>query len=108
MTALFSPALMGLILVTSLGYLLATAGMKQAATTPGLIAFGLVLTGLAAAAVAEIALLRNNPLPSVYVTILAIETILVMAYAVYVGDGFGLRHATGAALVLAGIALAAA
>ena len=106
MSNVFSPSLALLILVTALGYLLATAGMKQAATTPGAMALGLILTGLALAAVAEIVLLRSNALPAVYITILALETLLVLGYAVFVGDGFGLRHAVGGALVVAGIALA--
>ena len=108
MYAFFSPVLVGLILATSLGYLMATAGMKLAATTPGLGPLGLICVGLACAAIAEIALLRSNSLPTVYVAILALETVLVMGFAAWMGDSFGMRHAVGAALVLAGIALVAA
>ncbi|MBS0122735.1 5-aminolevulinate synthase [Thetidibacter halocola] len=97
-----------LVLATALGYLIATLGMKGAAT--GLVGPGLALAfgGFALAFAAEVALMRLTKLSLVYIAILGVETVLVLAVAFGIGEGFTLRQGLGAGLVLAGLAIVAA
>ncbi|MDP5362834.1 MAG: 5-aminolevulinate synthase [Paracoccaceae bacterium] len=92
-----------LILITALSYTLATVGMKLVSQDIVPIGAALLILGLVVAVLAEIALLRKTDLSIVYITIVASETILVLLYAAMIGEGFGLRQATGAALVVAGL-----
>lgn len=95
-----------LILVAAGGYAIAAILMKLSATTGPLqgilggIAIVLLLTVLA-----EIALLRQMELSNVYVAILAIETLLVIGYALLAGEHLSQREIAGGVLVLAGTVL---
>lgn len=97
--------LLGLILASALGYTLATVGMKQAALGAPLLAIPLLLTGFLAATVAEVVLMRRVDLAVVYVTIIGVETLLVLSYAALIGEGLNLRGMLGAGLVMTGLAL---
>ncbi len=92
-----------LILITALSYTLATVGMKLVSQDVVTTGATIMVVGLVVAVLAEIALLRKTDLSIVYITIVASETILVLLYAAMIGEGFGLRQATGAALVVAGL-----
>ena len=39
------------------------------------------------------------------VTIIGVETVLVLAYAIWIGEGFSMRQAMGGLMVLAGLAI---
>lgn len=97
---LVAPAL---ILATAIGYAVMTVGMK--ATSSGHLHIGIFLAvlGFAAAFLAEIVLMRRIDLSMVYVLIVAAETILVLAYAAWIGEGLGIRQALGAGMVLLGL-----
>lgn len=92
-----------LIVITAFGYTIATVGMKlvsQDVLTAGTM---LLIVGFIVAVLAEIALLRKTDLSVVYITIVASETLLVLLYAAMTGEGFGLKQATGALLVIVGL-----
>lgn len=97
---LFSP---GLILATVLGYAVMTVGMKATADGQMVLGLAIALAGFAAAFLAEILLMRRLDLSMVYVLIVTGETVLVLAYAAWLGEGLGARQAMGAAMVLAGL-----
>jgi len=97
--------LIGLILISALGYTLATIGMKQAAMGATILAVPLLAIGFVAATAAEVALLRKVDLAVVYVTIIGVETLLVLTYAALIGEGLNLRGLLGAGLVVGGLAL---
>lgn len=94
-----------LICLTALGYAVATYGMKLATGGISPHAAALVALGLAAAVCAEILLLRNSHLSVVYLAIVAIETLLVLGIAVWLGEGLNAQQIAGAGLVLSGMAL---
>jgi len=96
-----------LLIVTATGYAVATLGMKLAAgqTTPSALA--LIVFGLAAAAIAEIFLLRGSSMAVIYFGILAAESLLILAFALAIGDQISFQQLAGAALVLGGIAMVA-
>jgi hypothetical protein len=93
----------GLVLMSAMGYALSAVGMKTLSL--GHIPSGIcVLTiGLAIAVMSEILLLRMTSLSVVYMTIIAVETILVMGYAVSIGEMLTFRQGVGAGLVFAGL-----
>lgn len=93
MLASFPPALAApsLIVATAVGYAVMTIGIA------------LAVIGFGVAFLAEIVLMRRIDLSIVYVLIVAAETILVLAYAAWIGEGFALRQAFGAAMVFAGL-----
>ncbi len=93
-----------LVIGCAVGYAVATAGMKVASN--GLTAFGLALVtlGFAAAFMAEITLLRRVDLAAAYIVIMAVESLLVLGYAVWLGEGLNPRQTVGAALVIGGLA----
>lgn len=93
----------GLVLITALGYTFATIGMKLLAQSTDATGITLLTLGFGAAIVAEVALLRKTDVSVAYITIIGSETMLVLLYATMIGEGFGLRQAVGAALVLAGL-----
>ncbi|WP_417721458.1 5-aminolevulinate synthase [Salipiger sp.] len=98
------PAAPLLILATAFGYALATIGMKTAADghhIPGIV---LGIIGFFIAGLSEIVLMRRLDLSLIYILIVAAETMLVLGYAMVIGEGFGLRQMAGAALMLAGLA----
>ena len=92
-----------LIVITALGYTLATVGMKLVSQDIMTAGTTLLVLGFAVAILAEIALLRKTDLSVVYITIVASETLLVLFYAAMIGEGFGLRQASGALLVIVGL-----
>jgi small multidrug resistance pump len=98
----------GLMGVTAGGYALATIGMKLSSAAGTMATAAIIVLGLAGAALAEIALLRNASLSVVYLGIVVTETALVLAYACWDRQGVSLAELAGAALVLAGFALVSA
>ena len=93
----------GLILAASLGYSLGTIGMKIASNSVSTAAIVLVCAGFAAATLAEIVLMRGITLGVLYLTIIAIETLMVLAVAFGIGEGLSPPQMLGGALVLAGL-----
>ncbi len=95
----------GLSLVTAIGYAVATFGMKL--TSGGLSGLGIavVLTGFALAAIAEILLLQRFDLAKTYIIIITVETILIFAAALWIGETVSRSQLAGAALILAGLTL---
>jgi fucose 4-O-acetylase-like acetyltransferase len=94
-----------LILLSGLGYALATVGMKMSAIGPGAGPAAVIVAGFLLATLAEVVLLREGRFASVYLTIIGVETLLVLAYAALIGEGLSLRGLAGGGLVLAGLAL---
>ena len=92
-----------LVVGAALGYALATAGMKAA--SDGFMTVGILLglIGFSLAFLAEIVLLRRADLSVIYIIIVAAETLLVLAYASWIGEGLNLRQAFGATMVLGGL-----
>lgn len=103
--ALTAPSL---VLATAFGYVLATAGMKAAASGHAVVGGLLAVAGFAAAFAAEVALMRQTHLSVLYIAILGVETVLVLGLAASLGEGFDLRQGLGAGLVLAGLAIVVA
>jgi small multidrug resistance pump len=99
------PRYLLLVVVSALGYAIATIGMKLASTSITVVALAVIVAGFVAAALAEIALLRKADLGVIYITIIGVETLMVLAFAALIGEGPDLRTLGGAGLVLAGIAL---
>jgi hypothetical protein len=96
---------LALILVSAVGYALATLGMKLASVSLTSMAILVICIGFLAAALAEISLLRHANLGVIYITIVAVETLLVLGIATLIGEGLDLRRIVGATLVVAGLAL---
>ncbi len=94
-----------LMMLTACGYAVATVGMKMSAGMTNAATTAIIVLGLAGAAFAEIALLRNASLPTVYIGIILGETILVLGYAAWDQHTLSLQQLGGAALVIAGFAL---
>lgn len=106
MTAQFSmSATLLLMALTAGGYALATLGMKLAADQMNAVAVTLMAAGLAGAAFAEIALLRQANLATIYLGIIAVESLLVLTVAVMIGDRLTTLQISGGAMVLIGLAL---
>jgi small multidrug resistance pump len=99
------PRYLLLVVVSALGYAIATIGMKLASTSITVVALAVIVAGFVAAALAEIVLLRKADLGVIYITIIGVETLMVLAFAALIGEGPDLRTLGGAGLVLAGIAL---
>ena len=97
-----------LVLITALGYVVATVGMKGAAM--GHVGLGTVLAvaGFAIAFIAEVALMRQTALSVLYILILGVETVLILGIAYGLGEGFTVKQGIGAALVIAGLMAVAA
>lgn len=98
-----SPSL--LVLLTALGYVAATIGMKGAAMGMMLPGLALTVAGFALAFGAEVLLMRQTTLSVLYVAILGVETVLVLAFAFSLGEGFTMRQGMGAAMVMVGLAV---
>ena len=105
---LSAPIALFLALSAATGYALATWGMKAASGGLSPTAILVMAGGFTAAAVAEVMLLRHAHLSTIYVTIVAVETLLVISYAYTIGEGFTAIQVGGAGLVLAGLALLSA
>lgn len=101
----FSTTTIILILLAAGGYSLATIGMKLGSVSLGVAAVTLMALGLVLAAAAEVVILRTADLGIVYISILAIETLIVLSFAAFIGEGLNLRQISGAAVVVAGLAI---
>lgn len=99
------PRFLILVVVSALGYAIATIGMKLASTSMAAVAMGVIVLGFVVATLAEISLLRNADLGVIYITIVGVETLMVLGFATLIGEGLDLRRVTGAGFVVAGIAL---
>uniref|UniRef100_UPI0025F4E1DD 5-aminolevulinate synthase n=1 Tax=Roseinatronobacter sp. TaxID=1945755 RepID=UPI0025F4E1DD len=80
-------------------------GMKFAALGSYPVGMVLILAGFILATVAEVFLLRRGDLTVVYVTIIGIETLMILGAAVMLGEIVDLRRMMGAGCVVVGIAL---
>ena len=94
-----------LVLFAAFGYAVATLMMKLTASSNNYFWLALVALFLTSAVVTEIIILRQVKLSVAYITILGIETLLVLSFAVYIGEGFNSKEAFGAALVLGGMVM---
>lgn len=94
-----------LVVVSALGYTVATIGMKLASTGITAVAVGIIVLGFVAATLAEVSLLRGADLGVIYITIIGVETLLVLGFAALIGEGLDLRRVAGAGFVIVGIAL---
>lgn len=106
LTALPHPLLApSLVVVTAMGYTVMTVGMK--ATSSGYLASGILLAvvGFGVAFLAEIVLMRRIDLSVIYIVIVAAETLLVLTYAAWIGEGLALRQLFGAVVVVTGLML---
>ena len=92
-----------LTLATALGYALATVGMKSASSGQMILGILLATTGFFLAFLAEIILMRSFDLSYLYIVILVAESVLVLLYAVCIGEGLRPRQLAGAAMVLLGL-----
>lgn len=96
-----------LVLIAALSYALATVGMKiiASSTTTPVFAISLICLAFLAAVVSEVVLMRQADLGIIYLTIIAVETLVVLGYAFAIGEGLVLRQYGGAALIFGGLAL---
>ena len=97
-----------IIILAAIGYTVATIGMKYAALNATMIAICLILLGFLLATLAEVFLLRRGDLSVVYVTIIGVETLMILAASYFFGEAIDIKRAAGAACVVAGIALCSA
>jgi drug/metabolite transporter (DMT)-like permease len=95
-----------LILLAAAGYALAAIAMKlmaQSGTTqPMLILLALFFLVIV---LAEVQLLKQMDLSNVYIAIIAAETLMVLAYAVWAGETLTAREIAGGGMVIAGTIL---
>lgn len=103
--ALFQPGTLVLVIVAALGYSVATIGMKMGATALTGAAVAVILAGFIAATLSEVVLLKSADLGIVYITIIGVETLVVLTYAWWIGEGLSLRQLGGAGMVIAGLAM---
>lgn len=94
-----------LAVVAALGYWLATIGMKIASGNWSALALGFILVGFLAATRAEVVLMKGVSLGTLYLVIIAVETLIVLGYAYAIGEGLSLREAMGGACILLGLAV---
>ena len=91
------------VLCAALAYAFATLGIKMASLAFSPSAIAIIILGFGLATVAETYLLRRADLGVIYMTVIAAETVAVLAIAALLGEGLSLRQTLGAGLVLAGI-----
>jgi drug/metabolite transporter (DMT)-like permease len=96
---------MGLLVVSAIGYAAATAGIKFASAGHSLPAFALMIGGFGLAAAAEVVLLRQSNLATVYLTIIGLETLLVLGLAFWLGDRPSGTQMAGGLMVMTGLVL---
>ncbi len=88
-------------------YVIAMIAMKHWADAPSSPLTCIILAGLTIGTMFEIIALRGERLGMIYVTILALEVVLIaVAARVFLGEQFTTREVAGCALVMAGTALA--
>jgi small multidrug resistance pump len=102
---LLQPGTLVLVVLAALGYSVATIGMKMGSHALTGTALAVLVVGFLAAAVAEIVLLKSADLGIVYITIIGVETLVVLTYAWSIGEGLSLRQLGGAGMVIAGLAM---
>ncbi len=93
-----------LVAASAGGYAIATIGMKS--SSDGHLTIGLTLgvIGFVLAFGAEVVMLRRYDLSLVYVAVIAAESLLVLAWAYWIGEGLSARQYLGAVMVVAGLA----
>lgn len=79
--------------------------MKLSAHSGNLTLLALIIGLLALTAVSEIMLLKQIDLSTAYIAIIAAETILVIGFAVAIGEHLSPREIIGGAFVIAGTLL---
>ena len=88
-------------------YVCAMISMKLWADTPTLLLTGIIAAALLIGTVFEIAALSGERLGMIYVTILALEVVLIGTAACFLfGETYTLKEVAGCLLVLAGTAIA--
>ena len=92
-----------LVLLSAIGYALSAVGMKAMSLAPGPMGLALLVGGLTLAVLSEILVLRHSNLSVVYLTIVAVETLLVLGYAASVGEVLNMRQSLGAMMVFLGM-----
>ena len=95
----------GFVILAALGYAAATVGMKLASGNWTYVALALLLLGFYAASHSEIVLMREIELGALSLLVIAVETLVVLSYACFIGEGLGPRDAMGGFLILAGMML---
>ncbi|MCB2128922.1 MAG: 5-aminolevulinate synthase [Rhodobacteraceae bacterium] len=94
-----------LIPLSALAYAVATVGIKMASGNVTPVAVTFIVCGFALAAIAEAILLQRSDLGTVYLAVLAVETLAILCFASLIGEGLSGRQFAGAVMVLGGIAL---
>lgn len=95
-----------IIVLAALGYTVATVGLKLAADRSYALATALILGGFVLVIVTEVFLMRRADMTIVYVTIIGVETLMILAAGAMMGEIVDMRRILGAGFVVAGIALA--
>lgn len=95
-----------LILLAAIGYALIAILMKLIAQngSSNLLVAGLGLFFILIV-LTEVRLLQQMELSNVYITIIAVETLIVLGYAAWVGESLSLRELGGATMVIGGTIL---
>ena len=97
------PTISGLLVVlAALGYAVATIFMKMASGSNSYILLAIIAVCLSSAVMLEIIVLRRMNLGVAYIAILGTETLLIMGYAFFIGEGLAPREMVGAVLVFSG------
>ena len=101
-------SLIPLLALASAGfYCLSMIAMKSWWTVPGFWTGAVIVVALLVAGAIELVALRNERLGLIYVTILAVEVVIIGAASMYVfGEYYSPREMAGVALVLVGTMLA--
>ncbi len=94
-----------LTIVAALGYGLATILMKILSERVDVLLPAVLATILIATVFAEITLLRKVELGLAYIAIIATETLLILGFALYVGEGLTISEWLGAGFVIIGATL---
>lgn len=104
MTLLNNQALL-LIALSAIGYGIATLGLKMGSNNPGWMPMGIIILGFGLAILAEIEVLRRVDIGVAYISIIGLETLIVLSYAWVIGEALNLRQVGGAGMVVAGLAV---
>ncbi len=105
---LSTPTIVALSVMTAAGYVVATVGLKLASDGILAAAAVLIVLGFTAATIAEIILLRHFDLSMIYIMIIALETLLIVGFALWLGEQPSMSQAFGGVLVFCGLALTVA
>ena len=92
-----------LLIMTALGYGGATIGMKLASGSMSSLALGLIAVSFLAAGFAEVVLMRTASLGRLYLTVIALETIVVLVYSAVIGEGLTQRDMLGGLFLMVGL-----